>query len=408
MRATTVLRRLIGVTELIVDKMLFTIRGELSVTVRPRWRKPRCGQCGRQAPGYDRRPSRRWQHLPLGRTRIVLSYEPLRVRCRRCGIRVERVPWADHGSRFTKDFEELVAYLAQVTDKTKVTKLTGIAWPTVGSIVDRVVQNRLDPGRLEDLRRIGVDEFSYRKRHRYLTIVVDHERRRVVWAAEGRSAEVLGRFFELLGPERCRQIELATIDMAGGYIKAIREWLPDATIVFDRFHVERLVLDALDEVRRSLVRELQGPDAKHVKNTRYLLLMNPWRLSPGQQRRLADIQRSHKPLFRAYLLKESFAEALEEEDPHEATAALEHWLAWASRSRLKPFVKAARTVRTHFDGIVAYLHTRCTNALVEGLNTRLRMIARRAYGFHSAEALIAMLFLVCGGIELSPPLPTRC
>ncbi len=236
MRITTVFRRLLGVTRMYVEEVLFTEAGELALGVRPSWRRSRCGECGRRAPRYDRKPVRHWRHLPLGRTAMHLRYEPWRVSCRRCGVRVEKVSWASHRSRFTYDFEEMSAYLAQITDRTQVSRLMGISWETVGSIIERVIARRLDPDRLSGLRRIGVDEFSYRKRHRYLTLVVDHDRRRVVWAGIGRSAKTLGRFFDLLGEEGCRRIELATIDMAGGYIKAMGERLPDAQIVFDRFH----------------------------------------------------------------------------------------------------------------------------------------------------------------------------
>lgn len=144
----------------------------------------------------------------------------------------------------------MVAYLSQSTDQTKVTELTEISWVTVGAIVGRIVGRRLDPGRLHGLESIGIDEFSYRKRHRYITVVVDHRRRRVVWAAEGRSSEVLGAFFDSLGEEGRSSIVEATIDMAASYQKAVREWLPTAKIIFDRFHVQRLASDALDEVRR--------------------------------------------------------------------------------------------------------------------------------------------------------------
>ncbi len=193
MRVTTVLRKLLGVTKLLVKNVDFAFDG-LVVHVQSRWRLPRCSGCSKQAPGYDRKPARKWRHLALGRYSILLSYAPQRVDCPRCGVRVEEVPWATPQSRFTRDFEEMVAYLAQGTDKTKVAKLMGISWVTVGAIVERIVAARLDPERLEDLRRIGVDEFSYRKRHRYLTIVVDHDRGRVIWAGEGRSAEVLEGF----------------------------------------------------------------------------------------------------------------------------------------------------------------------------------------------------------------------
>jgi transposase len=321
-------------------------------------------------------------------------------------VRTEQVPWASQGSRFTWDFEELTAYLAQVTDKTRVTELLGISWTTVGAIVERVVARRLDPSRLEGLRRIGVDEFSYRKRHRYLTTVVDHDRRRVVWAAAGRSAATLGAFFEELGEERCAQLECVTMDMAGGYIKAVEERLPEAQIVFDRFHVQRLASDALDAVRREQLREIRGTDeGRALFRSRFALLKNPWNLTREQKQKLSEVQRTNVPLYRAYLLKETLAQALDYKQPARAERALREWLAWASRSKLPPFVKAARTIRKHFDRILAYVRERLTNGIVEGINNKLRMIARRAYGFHSPPPLIAMLYLCCSGIKLDPPLP---
>lgn len=406
MRDTTLLRRLVGVQQLLVESVGFGLAGELVVGVRPRHRRPRCGRCGRRAPGYDRKPLRRWRHVGQGRTPVVLAYAPKRVRCARCGVRVEEVPWASTGSRFSRDFEELVAYLAQVTDKTKVTELTGISWRSVGEIVERVVARKLDPRRFHGLRRIGIDEFSYRKYHKYVTVVVDHDRKRVVWAAKGRGAEALTGFFERLGKRRCRQLRLVTLDMAGGYIKAVRESAAQAEIVFDRFHVERLAANALDTCRRELVRELAGTsEAKQVKKLRYILLGHPQRLTAETGQRLSDLQRSHKPLYRAYLLKESLAEALEENSVEAAARGLKSWMAWAARSRLKPFVKVGRTIRRHLKGILAYVRTGLTNAVVEGINTSLRMVARRAYGFHSARPLIAMLFLIKGGVQLDPPLP---
>lgn len=407
MRLSTVMRRLLGVTKMYVEEVLFTTSGILAVRVRPTWRCSRCATCSRKAPRYDRRPLRRWRHLPWGRHPVDLLYEPWRVNCRHCGIRVEQVPWAAAGSRFSYDFEELAAYLAQITDRTRVVAQLGIAWATVGAIVERVVARKLAPDRLVGLRCIGIDEFSYRKHHRYVTLVVDHVRRRVVWAGKGRSSETLSPFFELLGPEGCAEIETVTIDLAAGYIKAVHEKLEQAEIVFDRFHVQRLASDALDEVRRSLVRSLPaGEEASAIKKSRFVLLKNPWNLTRSQRSKLAEVQRTNQHLYRAYLLKETLAQALDYRQPWRAERSLKDWLAWASRSRLAPFVKAARTIRKHLPGILAYVRTRLTNGLVEGLNAKVRMITRRAFGFHSHEALIGMIFLCCGGIQLDPPLPT--
>ena len=328
------------------------------------------------------------------------------VSCERCGVRVEQVPWAAHGSAFTAPLEELTAYLAQATDRTTTSRLVGISWPAVGGIVKRVVARRLDSTRLAGLRRIGIDEFSYRKRHHYLTVVVDHDRRRVVWAGPGRSAEALGKFFDLLGEAGCARIELVTADLAASYSKAVRERVPQARVVYDRFHVERLAADAVDAVRRAEQHRLGATAAKALKGTRYALLKHPARLKPSQAQRLAELRRENRALNRAYELKEYLATILEQAKPEEADELLNQWLDWARRSRLAPFVKLARTIRKHAAGILAYLDTKMTNGPVEGINNKLRVIARRAYGFHSPGPLISMLYLCCGGIQLDPPLPT--
>lgn len=405
MRATTLFRRLVGVIGLFVTSVRFVEEG-LLLAVRIRRRLPRCGACGLRSPGYDRLPTRRWRHLGWGATKVWLEYAPRRVQCPQCGVHTERVPWGASRSRFTYAFEEMVAYLAQATDKTAVTKLMGISWTTVGAIVERIVSSRLDPKRFDGLRRIGIDEFSYRKRHRYLTVVVDHDQRRVVWAAPGRSSKTLRAFFEELGPKRSKRIKHATIDMAGGYIKALREMAPQCQIVFDRFHVQKLASKALDDVRREQLRELRGsPEGQALFRSRFALLKNPWNLRLSESRKLSELQRTNAPLYRAYLLKESLAHALDYLQPWRAKRALRDWLAWASRSKLPPFVRAARTIRKHFDGILAYISDRLTNGIVEGINNRLRTIARRAFGFHKPEPLIGMLYLCCGGIQLDPALP---
>jgi transposase len=334
------------------------------------------------------------------------GYEPRRADCPDCGVTTEEVPWAASESRFTWEFEELTAYLAQITDKTTVSKVMGTCWRTVGRIVERVVARKRDDSALDNLKIIGVDEFSYGKGSRFITTVTDHVRRRVVWSKEGRSYEVLKSFFQTLGLDRCFNIQAVTIDMSGGYQKAIEEWLPQADIAFDRFHVQQLASDAVDEVRRAIVHETKGtPEAKEVKGSRFVLLKKPENLSAKEKWKLSVIQVRNKRLYRAYLLKETLSDALDYYQPARAEQALRDWLAWASRSRLKPFMRVARTIRRKFDGIMTYVRTRLTNGLVEGINNKLRMVTRRAFGFHSATALMAMLFLTCGGIQLNPPLP---
>lgn len=405
MRVTTLLNKLLGLPGLWVRGLQFG-SGVLVLAIEPRFRLLTCPVCGTRVRGRFSQSRRRWRHLALWGLRVELEGPIRRLRCPQCRkVRTEEVPWARPGSRFSRPFEDVVGFLAQQLDHTAVSELVGISWSTVGEIARRLVSERLDARRFDGLRRIGVDEIGYGRHHRFLTVVVNHDTGRVVWAAEGKTSETLKRFFEELGPERLAQIEVASIDLSAAYQKALREALPDVAVVFDKFHLARLAQRALDEVRRALVRQLPADERRPLKRTRWALLKSPETLNPAQQGKLATIQRSNEPLYRAYLLKESFLDILAGPDPEEARAELKAWLAWASRSRLRPFVRLARTVRRHLDGILRMVHTGLTNARLEGTNNKVRLLSHRAYGFHSAPALIATIYLCCSGLELHVPTP---
>ena len=332
-----------------------------------------------------------------------LWYRQRRVDCPRCGVVVEMVPWAETCSWFTHDFEQTAAYLAQHAAKSVVVEMMRIAWTTVGSIIQRVV-DRLGPqDRLDDLTDIGVDELSYRKHHEYVTIVIDHRRQRVVWAAKGKSADTLRGFFDALGAARCAKLQSVTIDMSAAYIKAVSDAAPQARIVFDKFHVQRLAHDALDQVRRAEVRNVAEPAQRAaLKHARFALQKNTWNLTDIEHKKLVEVQRTNRRLYRGYLLKETLAEILRGTNPKVAETKLTEWTSWASRSQLAPFVRVAGTIRKHLAGIVAYVATGLTNARTEGLNGKARTITRRSYGLHSASSLIALLFLCCSGLMLTP------
>ena len=374
----------------------------LVLHVEPTTRTLYCADCGcRVRTGYDGR-ERTWRHTDLGEFVVQLRYRIERVNCPRCGPTTQMVPWAAHASWFTYDFEDLVAYFAQTTDRTRVATEMRIAWPTVGNVVRRVMERIGPTDRLAGLKRIGVDELSYRKHHEYVTVVVDHDTQRVVWAAEGKSAATLGKFFEELGTFRCAELTVVTVDMSPAFTSAIREHAPNAEIVYDRFHVQRLVHDALDAVRRTLVREIKGtPEAKDLKGTRFSLQRNEWNLMPADNEKLATVMATNAPLYRAYLLKATLVDALNGTLPSVARTFLMAWCAWAARSRLAPFVTAGKTIAAHIDGIIAYVRTGLSNGRVEGLNGKIRVITRRSFGLHSASSLISMIFLCCSGITLA-------
>jgi transposase len=406
MRARSLLRTVLGLKHTRVTSVRY---GPFGVTagVAPTTRIPHCSECMRRVRRiYDHRP-RAWRHLDLGGMETTLVYDLRRVDCRRCGVRSELVPWAEPGSRFTRDFEDQVAYLAQVTDQTTVSTTMRIAWKTVGQIIERVIA-RLGPAdRLDGLTHIGIDELSYRRHHEYVTSVVDHVGSKVVWAAEGKSAATVDAFFEALGPERAAKIETVTMDMSGAYIQAVSRGAPRAQIVFDRFHVQRMAQDAVDKVRRDQVQLTAGSaEGKALKKSRWALLKNPWNLNALEEEKLADVQRTNRPLYRAYLLKETLAEILGGRQVHVARDKLRAWIRWARRSRLPPFKKLAATLRHHLGGVLAFIATGLTNAPIEGLNGKIRTITRRAYGFHSARSLISFIFLCCAGLVLRPVFKT--
>lgn len=336
--------------------------------------------------------------------KLVLRYDIRRVSCPNCqAVKVERVPWGETSSWFTFPFEDHVAYLAQRCDQTTVSSSMRVAWGTVGAIVQRVVARRREGDPLDGLTIIGVDELSYRRHHQYVTVVVDHVTRRIVWAREGKDADTLKAFFAELGEARCAKLEAVTIDMSGAYIKAVTEASPTAQLIFDRFHVQRLAQDAVDEVRRDEVRAASSEaERKQLKGTRWPLLKSFWNLSLFDSLRLAQLQRENKRLYRAYLLKDALVRILDCTSEPLARLKLDQWLRWARRSRLEPFKRVAHTIAEHADGILAYVRSGLSNGRTEGLNGKARTITRRAYGFHSAAGLIGLLMLCCSGMKLGP------
>ena len=319
---------------------------------------------------------------------------------------MERVPWAAHDSCFTRAFEELVAWQAQCLNKSSICRMLGINWRTVGTIIERIVEERLSKSRLEGLQIIGVDELGWRAGHKYVSLVVDHLRSRVVWVGEGKSEETLDAFFDELGEERTKELTHATMDLSAAFSKSVSNRAPHVRKAFDRFHVQKLANEALDTVRRQEVRERAGSEeGRALKQSRWALLKNPWNLTVRQGEKLSELKMTNQTLYRAYLLKESLARGMDYVQPKRAREHLDKWCQWASHSKLAPFAKLAKTVERHKDGILAYVETGLSNGVVEGINNKIRAIIRRAYGFRNPRALMAMILLCCGGMEFTPPLP---
>ena len=409
MRRRSVWKMLLGIERAVVED----IRVELEtivVSVRPRSReKQRCGVCGRRCPREDAGEGRRrWRALDLGTTFAFLEADAPRVYCKQHRVVVAAVPWARHDSRFTVAFEDQCCWLAVNTSKKAVAQLMRVTWRTVGSICERVAAEALSQRDLfAGLKRVGIDDFSHRKGQRYLTVVVDHDTGRLLWAAPGRDRKTVEKFFDVLGKERCGQLELVSCDMAESIAVAVAERCPNAIRCVDPFHVIKLATDALDEIRREVWNDARKAGhtqaAKDLKGARFTLWKNPGRLTERQTIKLAQIQQTNKPLYRAYLISQQLREIYRV--PFEvAVPLLDAWLAWAKRCRLAPFVKLAKTITRQRPGIEAAIEHGLSNARIEQVNTQLRLITRRAYGFRTPEALIALAMLSLGG--LCPLLPT--
>jgi len=320
-RNKSVWQRACGLTRTVVEDVDFDDDVEaVIVAVRPNCKaKNRCGRCGRRSARFDNGAGRRrWRALDLGSTLVFLEADAPRVSCVVHGVTVAQVPWARHGAGHTRDFDDHAAWLAVHVSKSAVVSLLRIAWRTVGSIVARVsadIDARVD--RLEGLRRIGIDEISYKRGHRYLTVVVDHDTGRLVWAAPGQDSATLHQFFDALGPQRCAQITHVSADMAGWIAKAVTARAPNAVLCADPFHVVAWAGEALDIERRRAWNNAAGRNrgrkhhghyasargpARSLKRARWALWKNPANLTPYQQDQLRWIAKTDPRLWRAYLL----------------------------------------------------------------------------------------------------------
>jgi transposase len=429
-RELSLWRALLGVEKTVIEDIEFDPeQGVLVAHVRPTARtRGRCGRCRRRARGYDAgRGRRRWRALDLGTVVAFLEADAPRVTCPAHGVVVAHVPWARHDAGHTRAFDQTVAWLATHTSKSAVTELMRIAWRTVGTIIARVWA---ETGGLVDrfagLRRIGIDEISYRRGRLFLTVVIDHDTGRLVWAGTGQSKATLQTFFDALGPDRCAQITHVSADSAKYIADSVAANCPDAVRVADPFHVVKWANDALGEVRLEAWRDARralrahprrrGRPArnepahphterlKQLTRARYPLWKNPENLTPGQRARLDWIAAADPRLYRAYLLKEQLRLVFRL-PLHEAAPELDDWCHNAHHSHITQFAELAATVARQRTPILAAIEHGLSNGRTEAVNTKIRLRTRMAFGFKNPDALIALIMLSLGGHR--PTLPGR-
>jgi transposase len=402
MRDTTLMQQALGLAPpwTVVRSDFDTEAGRLDVqidfTPSSRFTCPNCGAA--DCPAYDTQ-RKTWRHLNFFQHQTYLNARVPRVRCEVCGIRQVNVPWARPDSGFTLLFEAMV-----------MTMVSAMPVAAVARIVDehdtrlwRVVHHYVDEGRARtdasEVTRVAIDETAARRGHDYITLFVDIDQARVLFATEGKDAATVAAFADDLAahggdPEA---IEEVCIDMSPAFIKGIAENLPEAAVTFDKFHAVKIINDAVDQVRRAEQKQ-QGV----LRGTRYIWLRNPDNLSERQRTTLESLPTRHLKTARAYQIRLAFQELYDQ--PSEAAASyLKKWYFWATHSRLEPIIDAAHTVKRHWGGILRWFDSKIANGLIEGINSLVQAAKAKARGYRSIRNLKAIVYLVAGKLDLRLP-----
>ncbi len=374
----------------------------LEVEIRPRrGSRPFCSGCGRRGKAYDRMPRRSFSFIPLWALPVVMLYAPRRVKCEDCGVKVELLPWADGKKRITNAHALFLARWARRLSWKEVATVFKTSWDTVYRSVAWVVEYGLKHRDLDNVAAIGVDEIQFQKGHRYLTLVyqIENSCRRLLWIGQDRTAKSFLRFFRMMGKPRSAGIRYVCSDMWQPYLRVIRKKIPDAIHILDRFHIVARLNKAVDEVRAAEAKELarEGFDPV-LKHSRWCLLKRPANLTNKQGAKLSELMRYNLKSIRAYLLKDSFQALWDYESYHWAGRFLKGWIQRAMRSRLEPIKKVARSLRAHENLILNWFAARkqYSSGIVEGLNNKVKLTIRRAYGFRELKAAEVALYHALG------------
>jgi transposase len=402
MRDTTLMQQALGLTPpwTVVRSDFDTEAGRLDVQIdfTPGSRFV-CSGCGAaDCPAYDTQ-RKTWRHLNFFQHQTYLNARVPRIRCDTCGIRQVNVPWARPDSGFTLLFEAMVMTMVSATPVKAVARIVGEHDTTLW----RVVHHYVDEGRVRtdasEVTRVAIDETAARRGHDYITLFVDIDQARVLFATEGKDAATVAAFAEDLAAHGGdpAAIEEVCIDMSPAFIKGVAESLPAAAVTFDKFHAVKIINDAVDQVRRA---EQKQQDV--LRGTRYIWLRNPDTLSERQRMTLETLPTRHLKTARAYQIRLAFQD-LYEQPSAEAASYLKKWYFWATHSRLEPIIDAAHTVKRHWDGILRWFDSKIANGLIEGINSLVQAAKAKARGYRSKRNLKAMVYLVAGKLDLRLP-----
>jgi transposase len=362
-----------------------------------------CPSCGDFCGIADHAPERSWRHLDTMQFETVLTARIPRCRCPACGVKTITVPWAEKHSRFTLLFEAFAIEVLQACSTIQsACGLLGMNWDTAHQLMERAVARGLARREEAPIARVGLDEKSFRRGHSYITLLNDLDCARVLEVVEGRDQEAVDTVWPTLSDKQRDQVQAASIDMWQPYIASIQEYLPQAEIVHDKFHISKHLNKAVDQVRRQEHKALKKAGDDRLKGTKHLWLYNPYRLSEERWLQLQPLKDLDLKTARAWAIKEHFTWFWEYIYAGSARTFFEHWYNWAVRSRLKPVREVTTMLKNHLENILTYFKHHITNAVSEGLNSRIQSIKTAARGFRSFANYRTRILFFCGKLDLAP------
>lgn len=363
----------------------------------------KCPECGRECSIHDCAPERTWRHLDTMQFTTLIRARTPRSDCPEHGVKTMRVPWAAPQGRFTVLFERFaVEVLLASATVSQACELLGLSWDTAQEILRRAVERGLERRQLDDLKRLGMDEKSFRRGQSYITLLTDLDESRVLDVVEERTAAAADQLWETLSPEQKQAVEAVAVDMWEPFIQTIQKQVPDADIVHDKFHVSKYLGEAVDKVRRQEHKELMAQGDETLKGTRQLWLYNPQNFSPDQAEKFSALKDLQLKVARAWAAKELFSKFWDYQGEGWARRFFKDWFGWVSRSRLKPVVEVAQMLKRHLDNLLTYLKHHITNAVTEGLNSKIQSLKSAARGFRNFRNYRIRILFFCGKLNLYP------
>ncbi len=362
-----------------------------------------CPECNAECVIADHAPERAWRHLDTMQFETLLRARVPRTKCAKCGVKTSTVPWADKYSRFTLMFEAFAIHVLQACSNVqRAATLLGLDWDAAHRIMERAVQRGLERRELENVEYVGMDEKSFRRGQSYVSILTDLTGARVLDVSEGRDEEAANELWVSLGDDQAAEVKGVAMDMSATYQKSAQKYAPQAEIVHDRFHISKHLNEAVDKVRRQEHKALQAQGDDTLTHTKRLWLFNPENMDEDQWMSFESLKDLELKTSRAWAIKEQFRWFWEYRYAGNAFKFFRRWYSWASRCRLQPMVKVAKTLHNHLDNMLTYFRHRITNAMSEGFNSKIQSIKSAARGFRGFQNYRTRILFYCGDLQLMP------